>query len=678
MPPPQPARSPAAAAPPSADHLIDGRYAVDAARPLSGGGGGLAAYGVTDRRDGRSGLMAVQVRPGAPPRANALAALAGLSSAGVLLPLAHGPALAADRRQAWFVVCPAAPGPALWPNGAAAPRPWGEAELIGRLLRPAAAALAALNEVRVPHRAVRPDNVFLAPGNGALVTLGCAWASPPALLQPALFEPPYAAMCPAPARGDGSVADDVYALAVVMVVLATGRLPLAGLDDDSIIRRKLEYGCFQALAGDAHLSPLIADLVKGMLAPEPLHRPPPTLLADPAAARARHVAARPPRRAPRALDVGGIAAWDARTLAFAIARRPDPGVKLLRLGVADHWLRRVLSDAALAARIEEAMARRTAEAGPDDAVADARLAMRAIAILDPLAPLCWNGLAIWPDGLGPALAADPAPADAAPLRGKVEELMVSEALGDWAGMRPEHCDVVALRTQARQARGVLRQRDWSGGLPRLVYALNPLLACRSPLLAGVQVVRLADLPKALETVAARGEVRAQAPIDREIAAFVASHQDNRLDGDIVALTDPGPPGMAALRQLAVLARLQRQTACGGLPGLAGWIAGHAAPTLEAWRNRAARQARQAALAAAIPVGDLGAVLRILDDPDGLAADERAYNDAQASIRRLDARLAGLQGNGEARAETARRLGQEISAALGLAALAGTAVAAVLR
>ena len=31
--------------------------------------------------------------------------------------------------------------------------------------------------------------------------------------------------------------------------------------------------------------------------------------------------------------------------------------------------------------------------------------VRAVATLDPLAPVCWPGTVVWPDGLGPALAA---------------------------------------------------------------------------------------------------------------------------------------------------------------------------------------------------------------------------------------------------------------------------------
>jgi hypothetical protein len=174
--------------------------------------------------------------------------------------------------------------------------------------------------------------------------------------------------------GEGSVADDVYALGALMVVLALGVTPLAAFDPAGIVRRKLELGSFAALVGDARLPSAIADLTRGMLAEDPEHRPTPRLLLDPDAARARRIAARPRKRAQSPARIGAWSVWDTRALAHAVADSPEPGVAALRSGAVEAWLRRGLGETALAARVDEAV--RTRPPGELEHRADALLVLR--------------------------------------------------------------------------------------------------------------------------------------------------------------------------------------------------------------------------------------------------------------------------------------------------------------
>lgn len=670
---PQPTPSPQDAAPAAqSGTLIAGHYAVDIARPLASAGGGLPAFAVTDRRSGRGDLMAVQVPPDAAPRAHALNVLALTGADAVLTPIAHGPAALSpgggEGRQAWFVISRTPPGPPIWQPGAASQPPWPEAELLECLLRPAAEALDWLAARHVTHRAIRPDNLFRA-GRGQPVALGAAWSAPHAMLQPALFEPPYSAMCLPAGRGPGRIADDVYALGVMLLCLALGRLPLAGLDDAAIIRRKLELGSYAALAGDARLPASVSDLVRGMLAEDPEHRPPPLLLSDPASARSRRVAARPPRRAQLPLSTPAGPVWNSRTLAHAIATHPEHGARLLRSGEIDRWLRRSLGDATAAVRIDEALRLRAGDSDAEDGRADATLTMRAVALLDPLAPLAWRGLALWPDGLGPALVG----ADKT-RHARLADLVTSEAISSWAAARPERSDPLQMATEAHQLRAIWLARG-AGGAARLRYALNPLLACASPNLGGRLVVRLAELLPALEAAAASPEARRTLPIDGEIAAFIAARQDAHAEP--VTAADSATPQQAAIAQLRQLAALQQRERNPALPNLAGWLAEHAGPALAQWRQAARREALTARFAEAARLGRLGAMLAALDDPGLLAADAAGARAAQAAIQAIDRELAMLGAGGPARAGLARRLGRDITAGVGLSALTVALIAALL-
>jgi hypothetical protein len=645
------------------DRLVADQYAVDTLRTLPSVGG-LAAFGVVDQRSGRSDLMAIQLHRRKPPRPRAFQALAAPID-NLLTPLAHGPV-----GDACYAICPAPPSASVLGRS----RPWPEAELLECVLRPAALMLVHLQSRGMTHRGIRPDNVFQsAPGQP--VVFGPFWATPPAMTQPALFEPPYSAMCLPAGRGDGSIADDVYALGVLLLCLALGRAPLADLDDTAILRRKLELGTYAALAGDQRLPPVIGDLVRGMLAEDPEHRPTAALLLDPASARGRRVAARPPRRAQRPIVIAGSEIWDARSLACVLAREPDHGLNAVRGNAVEQWLRRGLADAQLATRVEELVRHRSLDRAPNDGDGEVELVMRVIAVLDPLAPLCWRGVALWPDGIGPALAAaqenDP---DAV---AGIEEIITREETGNWAALRADRCDLAVLRVEARQQHSWLQQRAQGGGMPRLTYLLNPLMPCASPLMDGRWVASLSDLLPALEKTAGHIDHRQTEPIDAHVAAFISARLERRMDNELSAQSGGGDAGAAYMAQLRALAQLQSRLHPQPLPAMAAWFGARAESVLTTWRNRARRVRVEERLRALVQAGYLAPMLQMLEDPLERGADAREAHEAAQGLERIDTELAEIAAGAPGRAATTARLGQEIAAGFGLAALATVLAVAVL-
>lgn len=668
---PQNARAPA----PHPD-LIAGLYAVDFGTPLADAGGGLDSFAVADRHGNRLPLLAVRARDHAPARAAALAILAAGPIDHVLTPLAHGATAAPDGTSGYFVICPIPSGPLIWPNGAASIPPWNEQILLDDLLRPAATALSRLAERNTTHRAIRPNNCF-RPKPGEPATLGMAWAGPPAALQSAVFEPPYVAVCPPSSRGDGSVADDVYALGVTMLTMALGRIPMADMDDAAIIARKLDLGSYAALLGDARLPPLIADLLVGMLAEDPEHRPHPAALIDPNSARGRRVAARPARRAQRPLDTGSAQAWTLRGLADILGRNPEQAARLLRVGVIDTWMRRNLGDPSLAARLDEVTRAHVRRETSNDGAADCLLVARAIALIDPLAPLWWCGQALWPDGLGPALAEADRPGGNPARVEALRTLIESEGIAAWAALRPDRAETGAAKLAVGNPRGLLRQRGWGGGMTALRYSLNPLLPCASPVLANQTVVRVPDLLLALESAAGRTEHRRLAPFDAEIAGFLAGRGELSLLPDLTALAQEADPVRIGALQLRILAGLQTQLRAPPLPHLAAWLAEAATPAIGVWRSRTRRLRAEAAFGELRQTGNLLAMLRLVDDPPSRAVDAQEAQAAILNIAAIDRELSALDHGDPGRARFARQIGDEITTAMALTALTASIVVAAI-
>lgn len=627
--------------------LIAGRFVVDLEQPASGAGGGLDAFIATDKTGVLGSLIALKVHRRFPARAQALHALSTPVD-GILNPIARGTGFTRNGEGALFLIAQAPPGP---PIGGAV-RAWGEAELLDRVLRPAARTLDRLAGRGLTHRAIRPDNVYIVPGG---VMLGFAWGAPPAMHQPVLFESPASAICMPTARGEGTIADDVYSLGVLLLSLALGRVPLLGLDDREIIRRKQEVGSFEALVGGIRLPQALTDLVRGMLAEDPEHRTPPALLMEPWSARARRVATRPLRRAPKPLELGGVPAWNTPTLALSLALAPDISLRALRAGFADAWLRRSLGEPALAARLDDVVRLRTGES--EDTRGNAIAAMRAVTVLDPLAPLCWRGLALWPDGLGPALASttDKETAD------RLVELTELEAIGTWAGMRPDRTDTPLLRSESRRYRGWLNLGGAPGGLERLMYMLNPLQPCASPLLGGAWVSRISDLLPALERQAAQ-ERPGPLPIDAHITAFLAARSERESEEE-VSIASHATAGA----QLSLLARLQTRWNTGPAPNVARWLA--AAPGLITVRAKSRRARIEAKLKELAETGMLAPMMALVRDPQEMAADSREAVQAAQTLAGIEMMLNESEAARARRMDQARRWGHEVATGIGLATLA---------
>ena len=629
--------------------------------------GGLTAYPAFDRRDGSRALLAVQTKPALPPRPRLLTGRLAAPVPHAVMPLDHGVGRDPSGRNALFVFCPALPGASV----AAAPKPWAESEVIRFLLLPAAAALDAFAERGLTHRAIRPDNVFRA-GPGEKVTLGPCWAAPPASLQPAAFEPPYAAQCLPTGRGEGSIHDDVYALGVTMLWCVLGGPGEGWLDDAALLRQKMNMGSLAALLGQARISPTLADLLRGMLAEDPDHRPAPALLLDPDQARSRRVATRPAPRAQRPMEIGGQQAWFARELALVLGGAADTAATLLRNGGISGWIRRLVGDTPLAIRLDEAMLR--AEMPGDPARPAHVLVARAITALDPLAPLVWRGYALFPDGIGTALVTAVLTGQTA-LTAALEEILTQDATAAWLHGRVPRAEYTRMQQDVRDWREWLYAKGVTGGLPRVLYGANPLLSCLSPILGGRAVPRLGDLLPMLEVCAAEAD-RKRPPIDAQIAAFIAARADqsvlaeaNRLAG-FVTQED-------RLTVMGLFGRLQQRVGGDSLPKLAGWLVESGLPEMQRWRCMATRKALTGRLNALAAAGMITPMVLLLSDDPACARDAAGAQNAAVRLGDIELMLASLNGGAAKRRDAARQTGHDIATGLSLLCLLGGAITVAL-
>lgn len=623
---------------------IAGRYRPRLDTPLPESGSGLTAFAAADREDPSASLMAVQCRRDLPP----CAALAGgdfTDIPGLLRPLASGVAPTANA-EAWFLVCQAPPGASLASAG-----PMTEATVMGRVLPALARPLTALAARGLTHRAIRPSNIFSGGGN---VVLGEAWSAPAGTFQPTVLEPPYLGMCRPEARGAASPADDVFSLGSTLLALALGHLPLTGVPDEEIVRRQIERGSFAALTEGARISPAFAELLRALLADEPTLRPHAHNLVSAAQGRLPRPSGRPVRRATMPLAIGGLASRDIRSLAHAVAVRPADAATLIRGGDLTTWLRRHLGENGVATTIEEILR----SAGDDGT-----LTARTVAALDPLAPLCWRGIALWPDGIGPAIAR--ARANQEPALETLRELIAQEGLTAWSEQRGDNETAMTYRREARGLAVMLRNPGPTGGIDRIAYHLNPLLPAEGAALAGRWVTKIDTLLPVLEAAAQNPELRQASPVDRALLPFIATHLPGGAEREGIDLVNTGQPHLAPIAQLRLLARLETKLIAPPTPNLAAWLAEGATISLTGVASRARRKRFSEKLQALAPEGRLAPMLVLLESPEEMSADRAEARAAEAERNSILDAIAALDQDRERRPIAARRIGREAAAACGL-------------
>jgi len=644
--------------------LIAGRYAVDTAQMLPDAGGGIPAYLARDRLASDARRVALAVSRTASPRIRHLKTLDEPID-NLMGPLGHGVApLPGGKGEGYYVICSPPPGPPV----SARLAPWPEKALIELVLRPVSEVLEILHVRKLTHRAIRPNNVFQsAPGQP--VTLGAAWAAPPAMHQTSVFESPYSAMCHPAGRGEGSIADDVYALGVLLLTLSRGKIPMAGMDDATVIRSKLDLGSFAALARDSSLSGFLADLLRVMLAEDPDHRPLPNQLMDLAHTRGRRVAARPPRRSQSALMLNDIAVFDARTLAWGLFCDQRKAIQFLRNGLVTQWLRRALGDAGLATQIEDLVRARATDPKPGP-WSDPLLVMHTISALNPRMPLCWREMALWPDALASFLAEGIA--SKSEMMAAAEELLAADIFSSWTAAvgRPVPRDSPDLALQRQ-----LLQGGGPSALLRLFYGLNPLLPCRVPAMGPAWVATVPDLMRFFEGAAASA---GNSLIDLHIAAFIAARGDRKTEMQVTGLASLKDAASFRLAELALLRDMQSRHHPSAMPALAKWVASRLRPDLDQWRNKPRREAMRAQLDALASAGFLSQVLELVEDASARAADLAGAQRAANELAMIDAELAAIDTTDRARFANAERFGQAIAGGIGLSVFVLTAMAVLLR
>ncbi len=651
----------------TAGALIDERFQINFAQRLPAlDSPNAEAFAATDHENEGRRCFALLCNPSIPNRAEIATRLALVRSPNLISVHAFAAAAAPGapgRRMAFILQQPS--GERLHPTKGKA-KALDEATILERVLPGLLNALNALHERGLPHRAIRPSNIFLDRAGRQGATLGECLSAPPGFDQPALFEPIERAAARPAGRGAGTPACDMHALGMTMAALLLGGLPPSERPLDEL-RDRVERQTFSLIAPLLVCSDALRDLLAGLLVDDPSQRWSIEDLRAWTAGRRSSPPARRSRDGMRPYTFLRHEYKSPKALAHAFANNSGAAQGALREGRLAAWIRRSYGDRTRSEAITALIGR------PEDmreglTVIDDEVVASVTLVLDPEGPVRYRDQAVMLDGIGPALAHAMLSNDAEGVKTIKRILGVGlplRALGEDEGDGAQRERENLFRTLM----GFAKETNAETGIERCTYELNPSLHCLSPLVVDAHVTALDELASALDALAKGGQPPRGSPRDRHVAAFIASRLPLSERQRVIARMRGAPPDAAdGLADLALMSAIQRHASCGPLPGLARWLEAPLGKAVDSFYSRSRREKMKAALQEATRAGDLNGMLRAASGARERSLDQRQYRVAEKRRAALSAEIARLKTMIARRHQLAIVRGRRVSVSLAVIVL----------
>ncbi|WP_236024920.1 serine/threonine-protein kinase [Arenibaculum pallidiluteum] len=640
------------------------------------GGPAFLARAVRDRK---AELFAIVCTSGLPPRTDMLTSLKSIETQSLMRLLDWGVIdWPADGHRRFALIFERPSGRRVMSALSETIEPMGEERVTRQVIQPLAAALKELGVRGIVHGDVRPTNLFVRDQATGGVMLGECISTLPSYTQPAIFLPIERAMAQPGGRGAGSTADDLYALGVTALVMLLGRNPARQLDDEAMLQAKIEKGTYPALVGTMRISLSMMEVLRGLLSDDVKQR---WTLSDVdmwlSGRRLSPKQPQVPRKGVRPFEFQDGEAWHARSLGRLLARAPGAAALQIDSGELDRWLRRSLGDEVRAEAVQGAVASATA-AGKSGSFEE-RLVARVCLALDPPAPIRYKQRSVMVDGFGHAIAEAFALGQSPQALG---EAIAAQLPMFWVNVQLEaKAEFVPLIQTFDQMRSYLERQGLGFGIERVLYELNPTMACISPMVKAFHAQSPLELLQALDQVATRVD-RGKEPIDRHVAGFLGA-RFRKLDERLLSIAgNGGESGRRVTAILNILGEVQTRFGPANLPNLSGWLATMVEPALERFHSRPRREKMKADLVKAARSGDIRQLLKLIDDPEAVRKDEMGFAAARRDYDRAAKEIQRAEREIENRQETADTLGRQIAAmvssVLATVALVGIVIVYLMR
>lgn len=530
-----------------------------------------------------------------------------------------------------------------------------------KLAGPLANILQKIELQEGAHRAIRADNIYFRDEDMTEIIIGENVSSPPGYDQPSIFEPIERAMADPAGRGTGTARDDIYALGVTIGVLILGHNPVAKMKDEDLNRARLEQGSYNVIFGNSRIPLPLLEPLRGMMVDDPQARWNYNELSNwLSGQKTQSIKKQPFDKAEVPYPFRGKEYTNPRSLAYHFSQKPHDAAKVIHDEAFETWLKRSLGNAEMAGEVkslaQNATFHKDSYQGSEEFVA-CSLCM----ILDSSAPIRYKSAAFMPDGFGPMVAKQVLHNDNEQW---VSDILSYDITSLWFNRQtPLFSGTAELRSNYSSMKSFLAVKDIGYGIERILYEINPGLACHSQLVDDEYVLLIEHILPALNKAANSADTN-QRPIDRHIAAFIAARFDQDIHPHLKALGSKGRD-TSIIGLLSLYAFLQWKLREQQLLGLSSWVGGLLGPAINSYHNRITRGDIEKEIPRLVRKGSLPELFDLVDNAERRQEDRDGYREAKAEWLAAEEEINDIEGAGDERITKAERAGQQAAAVISI-------------
>ena len=511
-----------------------------------------------------------------------------------------------------------------------------------KILAPLVNAIEQFAALDISHGLINSDTIYI----GDTVALAPCVAEPCGFSQPFYYEPIERMQAMQCAKGEGSTAQDYYALAVVLLEILHGPEHFANFSKEKTIHAILRQGAYSTITRDKDVPETFYDFLRGILTLNPEERWNGTQVLQWLAGKHFHVLPPPtPIDAVRPYEFGAIHVNNCKELAYLFSRDWEYMIESLQNNQFTHWVSVSLHDTKLSGMVSQLSQTAHNHSLKSEAQIEEAL-MNIVLLLDPSGPIRINNLIMNIDGID-SLCAELYRKKLHKELQLVARFIKTTTVSYWLelqnkGNKTKYTPPAALHDlslKLDRLRGCIGNPGLGFGLERMLYGLNPDMACISPLLGARNVTTLEELLITLDQQAP-ALFEQEDPLDRHIAAFIASKLGIMSEIRMDELN--GIPSLVRHKTVVALYLLgsaQAQADSMRLPGLTSWLVMKTLPLMDLVHSRTVRKKYKAALMALAPGGSIPKITRLILSADYAAGDNLGFQQATITYHKAAAAIA---------------------------------------